>query len=100
MHHPFSNRLAGRIAAVALSLAIGSPCLATFDLMQIERVIGGVNGDTTLQAIQLRLRASFQNAVSGGRLRVWDASGNNPVIIKNFLTNVPFYSTDYMKTDF
>ena len=52
-----------------------------FDLMQIEQVIGGVNGDATAQAIQLRMRAAGQNATSGTRLIVRDAAGANPVII-------------------
>ena len=66
------------------------PAEATFDLMQIEQVIGGVNCDTTAQAIQLRMRANFQNLVSQARLRVWDAQGLNPVVVINFGQNVAF----------
>ena len=36
--------------------------------MQIEQVIGGVNGDTTAQAVQLRMRATGENFVAGGKL--------------------------------
>ncbi len=61
---------------------------ATFHLMQVEQVIGGVNGDTTAQAIQLRMRAAGQNQVSQGRLVVRDATGANPVTIVNMATNV------------
>ncbi len=35
---------------------------ATFHFMQIEQVIGGVDGDTTKQAIQLRMRSLNQNS--------------------------------------
>ena len=61
---------------------------ASFHLMQIEQVIGGVNGDVTAQAIQLRTRALGQNLVSQARLVVRDANGSNPVTIINFTSNV------------
>lgn len=77
------------ILSMAMVLSVAhAECRASFHFMQIEQVIGGVNGDSTLQAIQLRMRFFGQNFVSFSRLRVWDASGNNPVIVKNFLTNV------------
>ncbi len=55
------------LAAMALAL----PAQATFHFMQIEQVIGGVNGDTTAQAVQLRMRPAGQVEVGGvgpGRL--------------------------------
>ena len=33
----------------------------SFHLMQIEQVIGGVDGDASAQAIQLRMRSSFRS---------------------------------------
>jgi hypothetical protein len=71
------------------TMAVTSPAFATFHLMQIEQVIGGVNGDTTLQAIQLRMRTGGQNLVSASQLRVFDAAGANPVMIIDILTDVP-----------
>ena len=61
--------------------------------MQIEQVIGGVNGDVTSQAIQLRMRANGQNLVSNSRIRAWDAAGANPVLISDITTNVPIGTT-------
>jgi hypothetical protein len=81
-----------------LALGIGASLLAsspaftvpdTFHLMQIEQVIGGVQGDTTLQAVQLRMRLFGQNEVSNARLRAWDAAGANPVLLVDMTTNVP-----------
>ncbi len=43
------------------------PAQATFHLMQIEQVIGGVNGDTTAQAIQLRMRFAGTRPMTGRR---------------------------------
>jgi len=51
-------------------------------------VIGGVNGDTTVRAIQLRLRASGENHVSDARLVARDASGLNPITVVNMSTHV------------
>ncbi len=62
---------------------------ASFHFMQIEQVIGGVNGDTTAQAIQLRMRSSFQNFVASARIRAFDANGMNPITVINIGANVP-----------
>jgi hypothetical protein len=61
---------------------------AAFHLMQIEQVIGGVNGDTTAQAIQLRMRSVGQNVVSLSKVVVVDAAGANPILLENLTTNV------------
>jgi hypothetical protein len=54
--------------------------------MQIEQAIGGVQGDTALQAIQLRMRISGQEVVSKARIRAWDANGANPILIVDMAT--------------
>ena len=61
---------------------------ATFDLMQIEQVIAGVEGDTSAQAIQLRMRFALPNFVFGTRLIAYDAAGSNPVVLITFPGNV------------
>lgn len=71
-----------------VAAAIASPARASFHVMQIEQVIGSVNGDAGSQAIQLRMRTLGQNLVSNGTLRVWDAAGANPVVIMAPATNV------------
>ncbi len=83
---------ATRILALASGLAAAGPCLAqtdSFHLMQVQMIIGGVNGDTTAQAVQLRMRTGFQNLVQQGRVKVFDAAGLNPVIIVAPTTSVP-----------
>jgi hypothetical protein len=80
-------KLLGSTASIALlaALALPSPAFAAFHLMEIEQVIGGVNGDTTAQAVQLKMRATFQTSLSGfARLVVWDATGQNPVELSRF----------------
>jgi hypothetical protein len=77
------------LGAALLTSSPGFTTPQTFHLMQIEQVIGGVNGDTTLQAIQLRMRIAFQNEVSKARLRAWDAAGQNPIIVVDMMNNVP-----------
>ena len=62
---------------------------ATFHLIQIEQVIGGVNGDTSAQAIQFRMRSSGENLVSQGRLVAFDAMGANPILVLDVAQNVP-----------
>jgi hypothetical protein len=77
--------VAGLVVASSLAAA---PVGASFHLMQIEQVIGGVCGDVTQQAIQLRMRSGDQGVVSLARIRAWDAAGANPVVIRDFTTNV------------
>ncbi len=81
--------IAGACAVVASSPAYA----AIFDLMQIEQVIGGVNGDTTAQAIQLRMRSDFQCFVSLSRVWVHDAAGENPVLLIDIDSDLPGCST-------
>jgi len=69
-------------------LTLQSTAFATFHLTQVEQVIGGVNGDTTAQAIQLRARATAQNFVAAGKLIAFDAAGQNTITVLDLTTNV------------
>jgi hypothetical protein len=64
-----------------ITLTAVPPAHATFHLMQIEQVIAGVDGNTTVQAIQLRMRLAFQDQLQESRLVAWDAAGLNPVVV-------------------
>ncbi len=78
------------IQSCVLLAAGGTPASAAFHFMQIEQVIGGVNGDLTAQAIQLRERTFLQCSVgNGAELWVRDAAGDNPVLLIDFDGNVP-----------
>jgi hypothetical protein len=85
------TRIARALAPAACALmalgALAPPALASFHLMQIEQVVGGVCGDTTAQAIQLRMRSSGQHFVSGTSLVLYDAAGANPVTLLTFPAN-------------
>ncbi|MFI5006360.1 MAG: hypothetical protein ACHQKZ_02940 [Solirubrobacterales bacterium] len=82
------KRFALPVSGLAV-LLVASPALASFHLMKVEQVIGGVGGNTDHQAIQLRMRAAGQNLVGGAaRLRAWDAAGLNPVTVIAFPSNV------------
>lgn len=70
-------------------LAAPRAALATFHFMQIEQVIGGVDGDPTAQAIQLRMRSPEQNLISKAKLIVFDAAGENPIELIDISTDVP-----------
>jgi hypothetical protein len=75
-------------AAFVLAALAPRPAGATFHEMQIEQVIGGVNGLTSVQAVQLRMRIGFQNLVHQARLVVRDATGSNPVVLIAFSSDV------------
>jgi hypothetical protein len=75
-------------AALVALAATSTPAHATFHLMQVEQVIGGVGGDTSAQAIQLRMRLNGQGGVSKARLVVRDATGRNPVTLIDFMSDI------------
>lgn len=77
------------LAALGAAMLIATPVHAAFHVMQIEKIIGGVDGDPTAQAIQLRLRANGQNVVANSRIRVHDAAGANPITVIDIASNVP-----------
>ncbi len=75
--------------AAALSAFVGAtPAYAAFELVQIEQVVAGVGGRIDQQAVQLRMRAVGQNEMVFARIRAWDNTGSNPVMIVDFMTNV------------
>ena len=71
-------------------LLLASPASASFHLMKIEQAMGGINGDTSQQVVQLRMRAGGQNLVgtAQARLIARDAAGLNPVTLIIFPTDV------------
>ena len=90
------KRISRLILALGATLMASSPGFTvpnTFHLMQIEQVIGGVGGNTNLQAIQLRMRAPGQQFVSQARLRGWNSAGANPFIIVDMMTDVGIGNT-------
>ena len=82
--HSSSAPRSCQLLSVLFYLVLAGQALANFHLMQIEQVMGGVNGDTTAQAVQLRMRALGENFITGAELIVYDAAGNNPVTLITF----------------
>jgi hypothetical protein len=81
-------RLGACTLAATLALLAPRPLAANFHLMQIEQVVGGVCGDPSAQAIQLRMRTAFQGQVAGADLVAHDAAGDDPVTLLTFPSNV------------
>ena len=74
--------------ALPATLAMTTAASASFHFMQIEQVIGGVGGNTSAQAIQIRLRSNGQNQLSFARIRSFDAAGLNPIILCDMTTTI------------
>ena len=88
--HAMKNHSIRLLSLVVLfaSWSLSNQASAIFHFMQIEQVIGGVNGDTTAQAIQLRMRSNFQNEVQFSRLIALDATGFNPIVLIDNMMSV------------
>ena len=76
------------LPAIALALLVPRPASATFHIMQIEQVIGSVDGNTSVQAIQLRMRQAGQNLVNQGRLIAHDSEGLSPILLLDIPSDV------------
>jgi hypothetical protein len=72
----------------ANSVILMNPAHAAFHVMQIEQVIRGLNGNSSAQAIQLRLRSVGQNQVQSSSLWAADAAGANRVLLLNIASPV------------
>ena len=80
---------AGAVPGAGAALAAPAErASASFHFMQIELAMGGVEGDTSQQAVQLRMRSSGQNQVQNAQLIVVDAAGANPVVLIDFASPV------------
>jgi hypothetical protein len=82
-------RIISILLAAATLGSVAAPAWASFHVMQIEQVIGGVDGNTGVQAIQLRMRQSGQTQLQLARLVARDAAGLNPILLVDFTTAVP-----------
>jgi hypothetical protein len=82
----FNRHAIGACLVIGMSASLAS---ASFHLMQIEQVMLSLDGDHTVQAIQLRLRSAGQNQVQFSRVRVFDAAGANPILLVNMAASVP-----------
>ncbi len=85
--------LKASLVSFITTLALAPAAFASFHLMQVEQVIGGVDGNPLAQAIQLRMRAPGQDLVSQTRVRVWNATGGQPVMVLNITGNVTRFAT-------
>jgi hypothetical protein len=77
------------LCASFLAILVARPAAGAFHLMQIEQVIGGVDGNTGVQAIQLRMRQSTETQVQNSRLFARDATGANPILLIDVGAPVP-----------
>lgn len=76
-------------ATLLISLLMFTPgARAAFHVMQIEEIIGALNGNTAAQAIQLRLRSGGQNQVQVSKLWAWDAAGANRILLLDIASPV------------
>lgn len=75
-------------SALFAALFYSHSAFASFHLMQVEQAVGGVCGDATRQAIQLRMRFAGQNLLSGHEVASYDANGENRILLLSFPTGV------------
>ncbi len=75
------------LAASALAL-LPRPAAASFHLNEITRVMASYNGDSTIQAVEMKSLASGQNLVANDSINVYDANGTFVASLGRFAADV------------
>jgi hypothetical protein len=72
-----------------LALLHAVPARATFHLNEITKVMVGLNGNNTIQAVELKMLAGGENLVSTISVKVYDAGGTQVDSLGSFAGSVP-----------
>ena len=83
-----------RFALLPLAATLGTllgtaPANANFHLNEITKVIVGVNGNTTVQAVEFKMLAAGENLVTGAQINVYNAAGTFVTTLGTFDGPVP-----------
>jgi hypothetical protein len=97
MHRAHAKHSAHFLAKSTLALALAfalvaiavRPAYATFHLVNITKVMVGFNGNTNIQAVELKMVLGGQNLVSGVELSSYDGAGNKVGTLGTFAANLP-----------
>ncbi|MDO8615347.1 MAG: hypothetical protein Q7T33_06370 [Dehalococcoidia bacterium] len=68
------------LLVLAAALVQSDPASASFHCMRIHAVLGGFNGDNTIQYVELRMNAGGQGKVGGFPIKFYPASGDADLI--------------------
>jgi hypothetical protein len=60
-----------------------------FHLIEVNKVLVGLDGDASIQAVELRMITSGENFVSGGFIQTYDASGSAVATLGTFTADLP-----------
>lgn len=71
-----------------LLVVVAPGARAAFHVMEVEEIIGSIGGDTSAQAVQLRMRSAGQNQVQLSSVYAWDATGTVKTLLLNIATAV------------
>ena len=87
---PFGSSLRSSLALLTL-LALLHPVSAdaAFHLNEITKVMVGLNGNNTIQAVELKMLAGLENAVGGMSIKVYNAAGAQVDSLGSFTGPVP-----------
>jgi hypothetical protein len=77
------------LTAVLSTLLGTAPANANFHLNEITKVIVGVNGNTTVQAVEFKMLAAGENLLAGAQINVYNAAGTFVTTLGTFPGSVP-----------
>lgn len=75
-------------ALILCATLCAAPAWAAFHLNEINKIMVGYNGDQTIQAVEIKMIADFENVVNTGTIKVYDANGAFVSTLGTFSGNV------------
>ena len=82
-----SRSVIGSFLALGIFLTLSSPALATKHDMIVNEVLTGLNGDTSVQYIELLTTSNFQCFTAGGEIRARNTDGSLEAVVFTFPGN-------------
>ena len=87
---PFGSSFRARLALLPLlALLHSAPAHAAFHLNEFTKVMVGLNGNNTIQAVELKMLAGGENLVGGMSIKVYNAAGMQVDSLGSFAGSVP-----------
>jgi len=82
-------RLRALVPLALFVLLHTTPAFATFHLNEITKVMVGLNGNNTIQAVELKMLANAENQLASASIKVYDAAGTQVDSLGTFPSAVP-----------
>src|SRR5438093_6907441 len=75
------SRFAALLVAAALAVLAPARAFAAYHIAHISEIMSGISGNPSVQYVEIRMDAPFQNVVGNTRLTVFDCTGTTATVL-------------------